>query len=320
MDIKYPLSSQNFTASCFLINSKAKQRQGTMEKVIISSIAVFMLCGCHSQQPSLQLHYDENISGTPSSNTNSSSDSFQTYTVKVGDSLSKIAYMFYRDTTKWRIIQKANRDTLGETGVMIKRGQVIRIPDPNNPITSTANKSGNQSKTKATKRSMVTYTVRPGDTLSKIAHKVYGDATQWRLIHHANQNILNNDLKLENGLVLAIPLFNTNLSEITSEPKGRTKSTPEIVATVKRPQQTHKIGSASIAAVSIKTYPDHSISAVGNVTLQFAAGTVTADEITIIVDDNDAITSITCDNSTMNPTNSNVIIRGSLFKKCYHPN
>jgi len=52
----------------------------------------------------------------------------QTYTVKRGDSLSEIAFRVYGDPTQWREIQKANRDTLGETGVNVKVGQVLKIP------------------------------------------------------------------------------------------------------------------------------------------------------------------------------------------------
>lgn len=48
-----------------------------------------------------------------------------------------------------------------------------------------------------------TYTVQAADRLDLIAYKVYGDATQWRLI--ANENGLTNLLGLREGQQLVIP-------------------------------------------------------------------------------------------------------------------
>ncbi len=50
-----------------------------------------------------------------------------------------------------------------------------------------------------------TYTVRPNDSLSVIAHKVYGDATQWRKIQEANREVLGDSVALRIGQVLVIP-------------------------------------------------------------------------------------------------------------------
>jgi len=49
------------------------------------------------------------------------------------------------------------------------------------------------------------YTVRRGDSLSKIAYKVYGDATQWRKIQKANDQLLRDSVKVQVGQVLVIP-------------------------------------------------------------------------------------------------------------------
>ncbi len=50
-----------------------------------------------------------------------------------------------------------------------------------------------------------TYTVRPGDTLSRIAQKVYGDGTEWRIIQDANRGTLNGSVNVRIGQVLVIP-------------------------------------------------------------------------------------------------------------------
>ncbi len=53
-----------------------------------------------------------------------------------------------------------------------------------------------------------TYTVQPGDTLSLIAQKFYGDGSEqsWRKIYQANQAVIGPDpAKIVPGMVLTIP-------------------------------------------------------------------------------------------------------------------
>jgi len=51
----------------------------------------------------------------------------QSYSVKSGDTLSKISKQFYGDATKYMKIYEANRDTLSDPD-KIKPGQVLKIP------------------------------------------------------------------------------------------------------------------------------------------------------------------------------------------------
>jgi nucleoid-associated protein YgaU len=51
----------------------------------------------------------------------------ETYTVKSGDSLSKIAQQHYGDGKKWRAIFEANRDLITNPD-LIHPGQVLKIP------------------------------------------------------------------------------------------------------------------------------------------------------------------------------------------------
>ena len=50
-----------------------------------------------------------------------------------------------------------------------------------------------------------TYTVQPGDTLSKISKKFYGDANQYMRIFEANKDQLDDPNKIKVGQVLKIP-------------------------------------------------------------------------------------------------------------------
>jgi len=50
-----------------------------------------------------------------------------------------------------------------------------------------------------------TYTVRSGDSLSKIAHKAYGHSKHWRMIFDANRDQLDNPDLIQPGQVLVLP-------------------------------------------------------------------------------------------------------------------
>ena len=50
-----------------------------------------------------------------------------------------------------------------------------------------------------------TYTVKSGDTLSKIAKEVYGDASQWKKIAEANKAAVPNPDLIHPGQELTIP-------------------------------------------------------------------------------------------------------------------
>jgi nucleoid-associated protein YgaU len=50
-----------------------------------------------------------------------------------------------------------------------------------------------------------TYTVKSGDSLSKIAKQVYGDASKWKLIHEANKAKIPNPDLIHPGDQLTIP-------------------------------------------------------------------------------------------------------------------
>lgn len=50
-----------------------------------------------------------------------------------------------------------------------------------------------------------TYTVKSGDTLSKISKKMYGDSSKWNRIYNANKSTLANPNQLKVGTKLVIP-------------------------------------------------------------------------------------------------------------------
>jgi nucleoid-associated protein YgaU len=52
----------------------------------------------------------------------------RTYTVRSGDSLSKIAKSLLGDAKRWREIYEANKDVVGNNPDLIHPGQVLKIP------------------------------------------------------------------------------------------------------------------------------------------------------------------------------------------------
>jgi len=55
--------------------------------------------------------------------------------------------------------------------------------------------------------SYIRYVVKKRETLPKIAARpeIYGDASQWRRLYEANQDIIGRDHKVKTGQVLMIP-------------------------------------------------------------------------------------------------------------------
>ena len=78
------------------------------------------------------------------------------------------------------------------------------VPDWRNDIVAEVTIDPN-AKTADANKSGRTYTVRPGDTLSKIAERELGSASAYRSIFEANRNILSDPDKIKPGQVLTIP-------------------------------------------------------------------------------------------------------------------
>jgi nucleoid-associated protein YgaU len=102
------------------------------------------------------------------------------YTVVAGDTLRGIAQRFYGDGSQWPVIHNANRDQIDNPDVIFP-SSVLRIPSTDQ------------------------YTVVAGDTLRSIAHRFYGDETQWPRIFEANRDQIDNPDEIFPGQVLNIP-------------------------------------------------------------------------------------------------------------------
>jgi nucleoid-associated protein YgaU len=59
--------------------------------------------------------------------------------------------------------------------------------------------------TTAEREAVEAYEVQPGDSLSKIAKKVYGNASDWKKIFEANKDLIKDPDKIFPGQKLKIP-------------------------------------------------------------------------------------------------------------------
>lgn len=109
------------------------------------------------------------------------------YTVQPGDTLSEIASRLYGNAGKYPVIFEANLEVIKDPN-LIYPGQILRIIKP--PVGQAPSD---------------TYTVKAGDTLSKIAKQFYGDARKYSIIFEANRNILKDPNIIHPGQILRIP-------------------------------------------------------------------------------------------------------------------
>jgi nucleoid-associated protein YgaU len=79
------------------------------------------------------------------------------------------------------------------------------VPDWRNDIVGDIKSTGVPSPVPTTGTSETTYTVKAGDTLSKIAKEKLGDANAYMDIFNANKGLLTDPNKIKPGQVLKIP-------------------------------------------------------------------------------------------------------------------
>ena len=109
-----------------------------------------------------------------------------TYTVREGDTLSKIAQEQLGDASRWPEIFVLNRHIIRDPDEIFP-GQELTLPSehPESPP--------------------VLYTVRRGDTLSEIAERELGDADRWREIFELNRDVIEHPHRIFPGQVLVLP-------------------------------------------------------------------------------------------------------------------
>lgn len=107
------------------------------------------------------------------------------YVVRTGDSLRAIAQRAYGNEHLWGTIYEANRGVIGRKPDVLQPGQRLNIPRA--PVQPSRPQQVQPQRT---------YVVQPGDTLSDIALRMYGNANLWTLIYEANRNVIGSNPNL----------------------------------------------------------------------------------------------------------------------------
>lgn len=127
------------------------------------------------------------------------------HVIQQGENLSMIAAVAYGDARLYREILKAN-PTLDER--KLRPGMTIKIPDPWTFATATGAATGSRPavRQEAAIDANTQYRVAQGDSLHKIALKLYGKAAKADALYELNKDKIGDDSsRLKLGMVLKLP-------------------------------------------------------------------------------------------------------------------
>lgn len=110
----------------------------------------------------------------------------RTYRIHAGDSFYSIAQKFYGSPKYVSRIQQANR---GVDPSRLRVGQLINLPDVDGQLAAASPSLSPRSAVPSGR----TYVVQSGDSLRKIAQKVYRDESRWRDIYELNRRTIGSD-------------------------------------------------------------------------------------------------------------------------------
>lgn len=119
-----------------------------------------------------------------------------TYTVGGSDTLWGIARKQLGDGNRWKEIYELNKDVIQNPNVIVP-GMKLKMP-----VGANSNAQPAQPAQPATKN----YTVRSGDSLSRIAEITLGNANRWREIYDLNKDVIGGNPNLISaGMTLKLP-------------------------------------------------------------------------------------------------------------------
>ena len=117
-----------------------------------------------------------------------------------GETLSSIAEVAYGDASLYTIIQKANPNLDPKH---LRVGLTINLPEAQ---TAAHREGGTATSSRGSFDPAKEYKVQPGDSLEKIAQKLYGDSQKWDRIYQANRTRIGpNPHRLKAETVITLP-------------------------------------------------------------------------------------------------------------------
>jgi nucleoid-associated protein YgaU len=141
------------------------------------------------------------------------------YTVKSGDTLTSIASSQLSGKGGVKAILEANKDTLSNPD-RLRVGMTLRIPAgvaAAKPESATG--AGGTTAAPTPSKEATGYTVQNGDTLERIARKLFNDGRKWRDLYEWNRDQLSDPGRLRAGQVLRVKHGSSNTTA-TLPPAG----------------------------------------------------------------------------------------------------
>lgn len=128
------------------------------------------------------------------------------YTVRSGDTLMKIAFENYGDLFAWKKIFQANSDTLQDPNVLVV-GSTIALPKLEGRAPASIPEGSEK------------YRVQQGDTLGSIAGKVYGEKSMWKRLWEQNKAWIKNPNQIFAGFYLYYTLDESDKARVPASAK-----------------------------------------------------------------------------------------------------
>lgn len=128
------------------------------------------------------------------------------YVAQPGDSLSKIAARFYgRSTPESRALLIKANPSLKDNPNLVVAGRTYLIPEQSVSDAPAIQASSTSGSTRSTRNGQYIYTVKPGDSLWKIANEQLGDPAEIKTIKALNQDVLKGSDVVRVGMKLRLP-------------------------------------------------------------------------------------------------------------------
>lgn len=148
----------------------------------------------------------ENLATIEDGESSATTGETDTYTVKAGDTLMKIAFTVYGDIDRWKDLFDWNKGTLKKAS-QLKPGMRLKYETPVNAFQPA--QLGHS------------YTIKPGDTLANIADEVYGRKMKYKKLQGYNKRLIKNPNRIFAGFTIFYDITEQEMAEAEARRKER---------------------------------------------------------------------------------------------------
>lgn len=136
----------------------------------------------------------------------STSGATDTYSVKAGDTLMKIAFTIYGDIDRWKDLRDWNQGAIRNAS-HLKVGTRLTYETPMRPFNA--------------EELSHSYLIKQGDTLAGIADEVYGRKMKYRKLQRYNQKLIKNPNRIFAGFTIFYDITDQELAEADARRQER---------------------------------------------------------------------------------------------------